>query len=597
MAEINENSVPTKTLLTRFEESKNYRKNYEGDWDESYDYYQGNQWGGVEKVAWFQSEPVYNKIFEFVEIHRAYLSDNRWGVDVVPGRLPKGLYNEAVAQDPANAPLAASQDVTGISVEDRIIEMVDKVNKLLDFLWLQSRMTPKLAEVLLYMFLYGTGFLKATFDAEDVGDSGIGQIETKVLSPWFIFPDPNASSVHDASYIIEHHPVTYRWIIERYPDKAQEVKDAGLGSTTEYSERKGNRGRGAVNNEESKYVDVYECWYTDATIIEDEDTEKITAKYPTGRMTLMTSTGVVLEDKPNPYSMFPYVRFVEIPRPGEFFGDCTVNRVKGIQQNINTILRTIIDNGLWLVHGIWVADTTSGIDPDQMAGYAPRDTIIKNPGTEVRRDAGEALPQHVFQLLEQEVDAFDKVAGTPDVLRGIVPGRQPVATTQLQQEAGEIRTRERQRRVEEALEDLGSLWLDIVSEYWSDKRTVRAKRRLGGFEMFEMSKKDIAEWKFDIHVVPGSTSPSNNSDNLEKAFQLMERGGVQIPPDYLVELSMLPGLQAAMVEVEVPMPDEQVADGSEQPMDVPVAPQEALPTDMGVTPELPLDEVGQPPLV
>ena len=43
----------------------------------------------------------------------------------------------------------------------------------------------------------------------------------------------------------------------------------------------------------------------------------------------------------------------------------------------------------------------------------------------------------------------------PDVLRGIVPGRQPVGTTQMQKEAGDVRTRERQRRVGEALERVG----------------------------------------------------------------------------------------------------------------------------------------------
>ena len=589
---IDSSSVPVKELLKRFEEAKNARKNYEADWDENYDYYQGNQWAGVDKVAWFQSEPVYNKIFEFVEIHRAYLSDNRWGVDVVPASLPKGLYN--IARD-AN-PMAQTQQAVGI--EEDIIAMVDKVNKLLDFLWLQNRMQSKLAEVILYTFLYGTGLLKCSFDANDVGDSGIGQIETKVISPWYVFPDPNATSVHDASFIIEHHPVTYRWILERYPEMADEVKSNGLGSTSEYYERRGTRGRGSANNEEAKFVDVYECWYNDSSVVEDSEGDTPKLAYPSGRMTLMTSTGVVLEDKPNPYSMFPYIRFVEIPRPGEFFGDCTVSRVKDIQQNINTILRTIIDNGLWLVHGIWVVDTTSGLDPNALAGFAPRDVIAKNPGTEARRDVGEALPQHVFQLLEHEVDAFDKVAGTPDVLKGIVPGRQPVATTQLQQEAGEIRTRERQRRIEEGLEDLGSLWLDIASEYWNDKRIIRNKRMLGGFEMFEMNKADLQEWKFDIHVVPGSTSPSNNAQQLEKAFQLMERAGVQIPPDYLVELAQLPGLQAAMGE---PLPQQvdngQVDAGGAQPMDAQPLPQDqAQPTDMGA-PQPPLQDAGQPPLM
>jgi len=543
-SKINASNVPVQTLLTRFKEAEQFHKRYEDDWDKNRDMFEGSQWNGIEKVAWFQSEPVYNKIFQFVELHRAYLSDNKWGVDVSPANIPSAI--KSASKD---TQLDPTKQVVGIETAEAIYDMTDKVNKLLDFLWLQNRTNAKLSEVIMYMFLYGTGFLKATFDPDNVGDSGIGQIETKVVSPWNIFPDPNATSVHDASFIIELHPVTYRWIIERYPDKAEEVKAAGLGSNTIYNERHGSGGRATANSQEAQYVDVYECWYKDSSIIEDEQTKSgVSLQYPNGRMTLMTSTGVILEDKPNPYSMFPYVRFVEIPRPAEFFGDCTVTRVVPIQETINSILRTIIDNGLWIVHGIWIADTTSGIDPDALAGYAPRDVIVKNPGTEVRRDSGEALPQHLFSMLDNQCEAFDEVSGTPNVLKGIVPGRQPVGTTQLQQEAGEVRTRERQRRVEEGLEDLGKLWLDIAANSWNDKRIISNKRMLGGFEMFEMSKAELAEWQWDVYVVPGSTTPTNSKDNMEMLFQLMERGAVPVPPLYLVEQSQSPGLYAAMLE-------------------------------------------------
>lgn len=565
--------VPVASLLRRFEESKKYRQKYETDWDSIRSQYLGDQWQGVEKIAWFQSEPVYNKIYEFIEIHRGYLSDSQWGVDVVPSRLPKRLAEDAQsAQDDPDFRLAPTQDAVGVDPVAVILDMVDKIDKLLDFLWRENRMKAKLSEVILYMFLYGTGFMKSVFDPDNVGDSGIGQIETKVLSPWYIFPDPDATSVHDASFIIEHHPVTFRWILERYPDRAAEVKEAGLGSETQYNERQGSTPRGAASTDEAQRVDIYECWYLDSTITEDEDGDvKPTMKYPNGRMTLMTSTGVVLEDKPSQYGQFPYVRFVEVPRPGEFFGDCTASRCVPIQELINQVLRTIIDNGLWLVHGIWVADTTSGITPESLVGYGPRDVIVKNPGTEVRRDEGQQLPPHLFEMLNSLERAFDRVAGTPDVLRGIVPSRQPVQTTQMQQEAGEVRTRERQRRVEESLEDLAKLWLDIASEHWSDKRVIRNRRMLGGFDMFEMSKKELQEWKFDVHVVPGSTSPTSQERDLEKAFQLIERGGVQVPPMYLVELSRLAGLYSAMAE-DMAMPEEEVPIDGTEPIENPEMP-------------------------
>ena len=47
------------TLLKRFEESKRAREDYEKYWDKELEFYNGEQWKGIPKIAWFQSEPVF----------------------------------------------------------------------------------------------------------------------------------------------------------------------------------------------------------------------------------------------------------------------------------------------------------------------------------------------------------------------------------------------------------------------------------------------------------------------------------------------------------------------------------------------------------
>lgn len=585
------------TLLQRFKQAEAARKNkYQDNWDKARKYYDGEQWDEIEKLAWYQSEPTYNKVFEFVEVMRSYLADNKWGLDVFPYVMPKDVKAALHSDDPND--LTPTQEALGITPQQEIEFMSDKVNKLLDFLWVDQRMSNKLAQVLLFCFLYGTGFMKAYFDPSAVDESGIGQIVTKVLSPRYIFPDPDATDVHDASYIIEHHPVTFRWIIENYPDKAEEVKAKGLGSDTEHAEKKGTRVAGSVDSEEAQRVDVYECWYKDSTLAEEDDgtgKEVGTAAYPQGRLTFLTKSGVVLDDKPNPYTMFPYVRFIELPRPAEFFGDATVWRGFPIQDNINSLLRSIIDNGTWLSHGMWVVDNTSGVTPDMLAGFAPRDTVVKNVGSEVERKFGEPLPGTQFQTLDQQVEAFYRVVGLPSVLLGIVPSRQPVGTVEMQKEAGDVRTRERQRRVEESLSDLGQLWLDIVAEYWKDVRTFHAKKLTGGLEMFGMSTEDLKDWKWSIQVIPGSTAPYDGQGMLDKALALVERAGVQFPPEYLVELARLPG---AISAINSQMAEMQGADNGgapaeqEAPMEAPM--QEGEMPPMGEMPaEPPMDPEAQ----
>ena len=582
MAKTTFKDVPVDTLKLRLEEAEQARKkDYEDNWEIAKNMYDGKQWEGIDKIAWYQSEPVYNKIFEYVEIMRAYLADNKWSLDIFPITVPESM-------------------VSGDDIKhEEVAKMVDKVNDVLDFIWEDTGMQDKLAQVVLLSFLYGTGFLKLRFNPNDIGDFGIGRIEVEVMPPRYVYPDPFAASVRDASFIIERHPVPLRWVYENYPDMYEEVVE-NLSPAESEIDARGSSGPSVPSDSMGKTIDILECWYHDSSIVEDEESGKVKKAYPNGRYTLMTGNDVVLDDKPNPYTMFPYVRFIELPRPGEFWGDATITRAVGIQQNINTLLRTIIDNGLWMSHGIWVVDSTSGVSADSLAGYGPRACIVKNPGSEVRRDTGDSVPQGIFQTLEQQVAAFDQVVGLPDVLRGIVPSRQPVGTVQMQKEAGDVRTRERQRRVESSLKDLGELWLDIVQHFWTDKRVIRTTGKgSAGTEMFRFSKKDLEDWKFNLHVLPGSTAPTEAGEMLAKVLEIRGSAGVPVSDEFVARIARIPGLET---DVTLNKAEMMKATGDPGSADAPIAnevPMELPPEMAGMPPEpmpgpMPPD-MGMPP--
>lgn len=572
--------VPSATLLQRFAESKKAKEKYNATWARNVRLYNSDSWSGIEDIAWFQSHPEYNKVFEFVEIMRGYLSDNKWGLDVIPASVPPGIQKALDGTNSASVQAAVVKNAEMVGVEPKLMEddseevdllaILNKkaamVNKLLDFQWGDNRMQGKLAAMLFNLFTTGTGLIKSVFDPDNVGDSGIGQIETVVVDPTYFFPDPDATNMHDGSFYFEMHPVSVRWVLERYPDSAEEFLES-VGQSDMDNPPRGNEPEGVANADEGKRVDIVECWYKDSAVWDDDDAEtkssKGDKKYPKGRWTLMSSKGVVLDDHPNEYDQLaPYARTVEIERAGEFWGACTLDKVANIQLLINQLLRSIIDNGLWMVHGIWVADEQSGVTPEMLAGYGPRDVVIKKAGSEVRRDVGEPLPHTIFQTLDNLVMAFDRTAGIPDIMRGIAPSRQPVGTSQLQMESGEVRTRERSRRVEEGLEDLGRIWLGIVANFWTDKRTIRNQRPVGGFDMFQLSKDDMKEWRFDLHVKPGSTTPLNTREAFDLAKTMRLELQVPIPDDYFIRLAQLPFLEASMVEV-----NEEAEAAAEQPID------------------------------
>ena len=521
----------TRQLLARFEEAKIARTNYDKNWAKTSKLVRGNQWEGIRKLAWWQSSPVYNKMFEFREIMRSMLADQRWGLDAMPRAHPKGTSS------------------------DDLQTKATSVNDLLDFLWDDCQLQFKLAQLFQPLFETGTGFLKVQFDPDTVRGSGVGQIDVSSVDPTYIYPDPDATCIEDAAYIIEARTVSTRYIARRWPDKVNQRDHTLSGGSPVDDPPKGVDGN--YLDMDGRKVTLLECWWHDASLTEDSDeyeddkgqiVQDFRKKYPNGRYTLMTSNGIVLEDKPNPYKHFPYIRFVEIPRPEEFWGDCTLEKVAPIQLQINDLLRLIIDNGKFLAHGEWVVDDKSGVDPKKLSKYAgPGYTIVKKQGTNVTRETGAQLPTHVFQMLQDQIDAFDKVCGLPDVLRGIVSSRQPVQTTMMQQESGEIRTRERARQVEHSLSQLGTMLVEMVKAEWTDApRSVRVRKPGGVLDVFDISSDDLKDWEFDVVVRPGSTLPLDRMLAMQKAIDLKTQAGIEIPDSYILSLSGLPGIEAAM---------------------------------------------------
>jgi hypothetical protein len=538
--------VPVRELLDGFQEAYAYRKSFEVNWDRNEEYAAGDQWKGVKKRKWWESQPVFNKTFEYVEIVRALLADQRWGLDALPRTIGKD-----------------GDEADGMSIADK----ASKVNHLLDYVWDDARIQFHLAEALWHTFTKGTGILKATFDPDNVSSRGSGQIDVRAVNPKHIFPDPDATGMEDVSRLYERREVTWSYVLRRWPDKVDidKLREGG------YIDPSWNPTQGPnayPRRLDSKTVDLLECWYFDETVEEIPESERedadlgkwvydVRKKYPDGRYTLMLGDGTVLDDKPNPYGNIPYTIIPEIPVLGQFWGSCTLDRLVPIQQTINVLAQSIIDNGLFLATGVWVIDKQSGINPKELPKQgAPGGVVVKEQGRQASRETGAQLPPHIFDAFKMAIDLFDRIGGLPDVLRGIVPSRQPVQTTMMQQEAGELRTRERARRVEDALSRLGLLIIDGVTRYWTDTRSYRRVKADGSLDVFELSKKDLAGWEFDIIVRPGSTLPLDRMFATQKAME-MRAGGIKIPDAYILKMSGLPGIEEVIADMAAqPMPTE-----------------------------------------
>jgi len=541
--------VPVRRLLSMFRVYEDARSSYDKDWDRNVQFVRGNPWKGRPKLVPYESRPDYKKAGEFVEIMRAQLADNEWGLDSLPRNITE-------------------DDAKPAEVAQKALD----INRTLDWVWDDVDLTGQLGRCFVNTFTIGTGILKATFDPEDIS-AGLGGIEAHPVDPTYIYPDPEATRVEDSTAIFEARPVSISWLRQHYPQFFGPGVNTKLAVDGAVSKRFQTPKRGSDASAEmpdSLRYDLLECWYHDATIEPISDSERFDpesemtvkdwkSKYPNGRYTLMLSNGYVLVDKPAPYATFPYFTFRDIPLPGEFWGGSTISMAAPLLYQLNDVLQTITDAAHWMAHGIWMVPTQSGVDPKLLRKHGgPGYTIAYKPGMKPTRETGSALPNDILFLYTEVKSALDAVLGVQNIARGIAPSRQPVQTTMMQQEAGELRTRERIRGVKSELARLGAHILDMIRENWTDKRTIsRVDAANGELQNFDITADDLKDWECKFVVRPASTRRMDRTFALQKALEL-KAAGVVIDDSYLLKLSGLPGIEDMLAEQQIAgeVPDE-----------------------------------------
>lgn len=164
------------------------------------------------------------------------------------------------------------------------------MNKLVDRSWDETGMQKKIALAVLYGLIWGTGFLKITYDP--LANNEQGRHEAAAVVPYRIYTNPTATSVEDARYIIHIEDQTLGYIAEKFPDKYNIVRkfknarvDTEMATNRDFI-REGfgqqrlpleNAVRTAINNimqdngrpsknvDDNETVEVAEFWFRDET--------------------------------------------------------------------------------------------------------------------------------------------------------------------------------------------------------------------------------------------------------------------------------------------------------------------------------------------
>ena len=370
----------------------------------------------------------------------------------------------------------ANPKFEAVPVTMEAAKYVGDINQVLDWEWHRTHMGRKMLANSIYTFVLGNSVIFLPYKFSDKPGSSVdGDVDGVPVNPFNLYPDPLATSVEDAEYLIYADYFHVDVLKRLYPDKAEYLK----GSDIQYAELVNNRNEGAkITNQ----VLVLEVWARDYTTIEveEENGEKTQkAQFPNGRViTAAPELSLILKDEENPYQTgrFPFFLFKDIDVPFQFWGEGEVKWLLSPQEAITALSNQVIDNAKHTANMQWIIDKNAGIPKGELTNR-PGLIIRKNPGSEVRRDAPPSMPMYVSETIARLQRDIEVVSGVHDVTRGQNPGGiESGSAIMALQEAAQTRIRMKVKIYEYALGELGQEWLERIKQFWKYDRLVPVKK-------------------------------------------------------------------------------------------------------------------------
>lgn len=423
----------------------------------------------------------------------------------------------------------------------------DMVQRALDFEWQRTKFFSKLVLSCRSGLIFGTVPIMMIWDSN--ADNGLGNAKPVIVSPFNIFPDPSATCIEDAEYIMYATYKNVGEVIAEYPDKAELLrKSTGKPQDTYLAFGKDTS---EFNPDTSiLYIEMFSTDYSMEVSIEEEDGEKYKIekrKYPNGRK-ITIAGDVLLDDSENSYKdgKFPLVLWKCYDVPGRFWGKGEVENIISPQQAKCTITNAILDSAVLTANPVWILDKNSGVEKNSLTNRSGL-VVRKNPGTEVRREQPPSLPAYIQNIIEVFNQDIEHISGVYDVTRGERPtGITAAAAIQALNEQAQGRIKLKVQQLEQMLSELGGLWLSRIQQFWDTKRDVRVMDSDYNVQFDVVDKSDL-DGDYDVIVAAGSTMAVNKTARLQQLIQMAqtpaEDGMPMVDRQTVLENADLPNLE------------------------------------------------------
>ena len=467
----------------RYKKSEDYRRNDEERWIRAYRNYRGLygsdvQFTEAEKSRVFIKVTKTKTLASYGQIVDVLFAGNRFPISVEPTELPEGVVAD-VSFDPkepeqlknidsVESPYGFSGDgkdlpagATAQTLQDKLGPLTDKLQdidnlkegagktptaitfspamvaakkmqkKIMDQLE-ESGATKHLRSTAFEMSLFGTGVMKGPFaidkeypNWDDEGEySPVFKTVPQVshVSVWNFYPDPDASNMDEAQYVIERHKMSRSQLraLKKRPFFRDNVIDEVIQAGENYVQKYWEDDLSDYSPENSiDRFEVLEYWgMCDVEMLLEYNIEipKEVRDQDELQANIWICNGKLLRMVLNPFkpAKIPYMAAPYELNPYSFFGVGIAENMDDTQTLMNGFMRMAVDNAVLSGNLLIEVDETNLVPGQDLSVY---------PGKVFRRQGG-APGQAIFgtkfpNVSQENLQLFDKARQLADESTGL----------------------------------------------------------------------------------------------------------------------------------------------------------------------------------
>jgi hypothetical protein len=538
------NTVHTMDLASHvtqlFRQARQHRKPLITQWTKNYHILRNKTWGT--RKEWLPT-PEVPEIYPIIAAITAWQTDTDPTFDAIPHALPNTDQYNKVAQ------------------------LTTDLQQVLQAVWMSEHFSAEGEKILWDANVYGIGVGKVTWDTSLQG--GRGNPAFKRVDPYTFYPDPDATNLDDAQYLIEARIISTQELEKRFPGSRRKVGEGGSAIDADEAPNKlregtrptlpranpgalpntdveGKGGSGTPNmryglpgqgshgiaaTDEAGHL-LIEAWLRTPVEVEGSRSDTWRVVAVVGNTVLMDEPALNLWD----HGQHPYGRYVPHDT-GEFYGVSLVELLTPSQLSINRLLASVEQN-IWLTgNPVFVADTASGV---------ARQTVTNRPGQRLDVNRGtdsvkwmqppQSNPQQTTSLIDFYIGEMDRISGLSAIVRGVVPtGRNAQGTIDSLAESAFVRIRMNLRNYERFLSHMGELCASHIAEFYDAPRYVpvlgedkapETAMALQNQHFYMETTEGIEPLRSTIRVRAGSLLPTSKQARAQEAQSLYALGAI-----------------------------------------------------------------------